>query len=178
MVTEEPVQPGSAATAAAKAYLRVETGEEDALIERLAASAAGLCEAFTGTVLVRRGFSESVQRSAAWQRLRRTPVTAVTGVEETLPDGSYAAIAAGDYAVDIDASGDGWVRVTAPGSGRLRISYQAGLATDWNAVPEALSQGVVRLAAHLYTHRADDKDAQPPAAVTALWRPWRRLRIS
>ncbi len=48
MVTEEPVQPGSAATDDAKAYLRIESGAEDALIERLAASAAGLCEAFTG----------------------------------------------------------------------------------------------------------------------------------
>jgi hypothetical protein len=35
----------------------------------------------------------------------------------------------------------------------------------------------VRLTAHLYTHRSLDGGAGPPAAVTALWRPWRRLGL-
>jgi len=177
MVTEDPVQPGSAATAAAKAYLRVETADEDALIARTIASAAGLCEAFTGQTLIRRAFAETLPRSGAWQRLGRTPVSAVTGVDEMRPDGSQAPLAPDAYAVDIDANGDGWVRVSGAGGGRVRVAYQAGLSETWEAAPEALRQGILRLAAHFYTHRSDAGDAAPPAAVTALWRPWRRLRL-
>jgi uncharacterized phiE125 gp8 family phage protein len=177
MVTEEPVQPGSAATEAAKAYLRVETGEEDALIDDMVASAAGLCEAFTGQMLVRRSLQEVLPRSGCWQRLGRTPVSAVTGVEEAAADGSYVPLDPESYAVDIDASGDGWVRVGGGSRGQIRVTYEAGLATDWSGVPEALRHGIVRLAAHFYTYRAGADDSAPPAAVTALWRPWRRMRL-
>jgi uncharacterized phiE125 gp8 family phage protein len=52
------------------------------------------------------------------------------------------------------------------------------MAPDWTGLPEALRQGVVRLAAHFYTHRTAAEDEGPPAAVTALWRPWRRMRLS
>jgi uncharacterized phiE125 gp8 family phage protein len=176
MVTEEPVQPGSAATEAAKAYLRVETGEEDALIEDMVVSAAGLCEAFTGQMLMRRSLQEVLPGSGCWQRLGRTPVSAVAGVEEASGDGSYVPLNPASYAVDIDANGDGWVRVGGS-SGRIRVSYEAGLATDWSGAPEALRQGIVRLAAHFYTYRAEADQSAPPAAVTALWRPWRRMRL-
>jgi hypothetical protein len=47
----------------------------------------------------------------------------------------------------------------------------------WSEVPEALRQGMVRLAAHLYAHRDREEGAGPPAAVTALWRLWRRLGL-
>jgi uncharacterized phiE125 gp8 family phage protein len=90
--------------------------------------------------------------------------------------GAETPLPAGAYAVDIDAAGDGWVRVTGPGGAkRVRVAYRAGLAAEENGVPEPLRQGIVRLAAHLYGAR--DQAAAPPAAVTALWRPWRRMRL-
>ena len=175
MVIEEPVQPDAAALDAAKAYLRIETDAEDGLIGELVASAAGLCEAFTGQVLIRRGFQELLPRSGCWQRLGRTPVSAVTAVKEVRDGGAYVALGAAEHAVDIDAAGDGWVR--AGGGGRVRVSYEAGLAADWTGAPEALRQGIIRLAAHFYTHRAEAGESAPPAAVVALWRPWRRMRL-
>ncbi|HEY9554520.1 hypothetical protein [Allosphingosinicella sp.] len=88
------------------------------------------------------------------------------------------ALAAETYAIDIDANGDSWVRVTQPlDAARVRVSYQAGLAADWVALPEALRQGVARLVAHLFTHHDAADGGGPPAAVTALWRPWRRMRL-
>ena len=93
-------------------------------------------------------------------------------------DGSASALAVGDYDVDIDAAGEGWVRLLrAVGEKRVRVSYQAGMAADPNGLPEALRHGIVRLAAHLYTHRDRPEGSGLPAAVTALWRPWRRLRL-
>ncbi|HEX8445121.1 MAG TPA: head-tail connector protein [Sphingomonas sp.] len=42
-------------------------------------------------------------------------------------------------------------------------------------MPAPVRQGIVRLAAYLYAHR--DDDAAPPAAVAALWRPFRQVRL-
>lgn len=155
----------------AKAYLRVESGAEDALIETMVTAARDVCEAFVGGPLVRRELTATVAAGGAWRRLETAPVWAIGAVEAVDADGVATSLPANAYAIDIDARGDGWVR--APG--RVRVTYQAGLAADAGGVPAPLTQGVIRLAAHLYSVR--DTGQAPPAAVTALWRPWRRVRL-
>ena len=82
------------------------------------------------------------------------------------------------YAVGIDAQGDGWVRATRASEARLlSVTYQAGMAQALDGVPEPLRQGIVRLAADHYLARGSES-ATPPAVVSALWRPWRRMRLS
>ncbi|WP_375402055.1 head-tail connector protein [uncultured Sphingomonas sp.] len=49
------------------------------------------------------------------------------------------------------------------------------LATDWDGLPAGIAHGVVMLTAHLFEARG--RDAAPPAAVAALWRPHRRMRL-
>jgi uncharacterized phiE125 gp8 family phage protein len=178
MIVMVPVAPGAAARADAKAYLRIAGADEDALLDRMLGTAAELCEQFTGQVLLRRTAVETLPAGPGWTRLGRTPVAAITLVEGLGADGTAAALAADAYAVDIDANGDGWVRLArADAARRLRVTYEAGLATEWAGLPEALRQGTVRLAAHLYANRDGARAEGPPAAVTALWRPWRRIRI-
>lgn len=163
--------------AEAQAYARVETGEEEALLAGLVRSASALCEAFTGQVLVMREFAEVIAVSGEWQRLTLNPVRSIDVVEAVAADGSAVVLAAADYAVDIDARGDGWVRVVAAAEGRIRVSGQAGMASDANGVPEPLRQGILRLIAHLFATR-DGSGGEPPAAVTAMWRPYRRMRLT
>ncbi|HEX8485399.1 hypothetical protein [Sphingomonas sp.] len=146
------------AVAAGRALLRLEGGQEDALLGRLGGTALLLAEAFVGQRLIVRGFVDRVPADGAWHRLVAEPVTALVG------DG---------FAVDIDAHGVGWVRAT--GGGVASVAYSAGLATTWEALPAALAQGVALLAAHLFEHR--EGDAAPPSAIAALWRPWRRMRL-
>jgi uncharacterized phiE125 gp8 family phage protein len=166
-----------------KAFLRVSASDEDALLAGLVRGAADLCEAFTGRALVARAVAELIAAKTVWTRLGAAPVRAILGVETLDEEGTATALAAYDYAIDIDAAGDGWVRLIGTGqTGRIRVSYQAGMAADPNGLPEALRHGIVRLTAHLYAHRHAGPDrreeAGPPAAVTALWRPWRRMRLS
>ena len=166
-----------------KAFLRIGTSEEDALLAGLVRGAAETCEAFTGRALVARDLEEILPASSAWTRLGAAPVLAIDAVAALDRDGEAQALPAEAYAIDIDAAGDGWVRVTMPGAAkRVRVTYAAGMARDAGRLPEALRHGIVRLAAHLYTYRDRDPGsgtggAGPPAAVTALWRPWRRLRL-
>src|SRR3546814_2135654 len=62
-------------------------------------------------------------------------------------------------------------------AGRVDVTFMAGLATDWAGVPEAIRQGAVRLAAHMFAQR-DGEGSAPPAVVSAPWRRWRRMRLA
>lgn len=165
--------PAAVALDEVKAFLRVATSDEDALIAGFVRSASMACEAFTGLALVSREIRETVT-PGAWRRLGATPVQAIVEVTAVADDNAETPLAADSYQIDIDAAGDGWVRVP-NGERRARVRYTAGLAADWNGLPEPLRQGIVRLAAHLYAVRSE-ADA-PPACVAALWRPWRRIRL-
>jgi uncharacterized phiE125 gp8 family phage protein len=163
--------------AEAQAYARVETGEEEALLAALVRTASALCESFTGQVLVARPFEEVLPAGSQWQRLALSPVRSIEEVARLALDGTAEIAPTGEYEVDIDSRGDGWVRVTAGGDRKLRVRGQAGLAVDPNGVPEPLRQGILRLIAHLFATR-DGAGGEPPAAVTALWRPYRRMRLA
>ncbi len=168
------------AAGAAKAFLRVERADEDALIAGLVAAAAELCEGFVGQALLARSFTETIPASRQWRRLARGPVRAIASVEALPGEGPAQVLAASAYGIDIDSRGDGWVRLTEPGEARrISVGYEAGLAGDWDDLPAALRQGVLRLAAHFYTHRAAEggRASEPPAAVASLWRPFRRIRL-
>jgi uncharacterized phiE125 gp8 family phage protein len=161
-----------------KADARIATSDEDALLAGFARAATDLCEQFTGILLISRQVSEIVPASLAWTRLGAAPVRSIETIATLAPDGSAVPLAADAYAVDIDAGGQGWVRLTAGRQEpRLKVTYVAGLASDANGVPEALRQGIARLAVHNHARRDAAEPAPLPAAVTALWRPWRRLRL-
>lgn len=157
----------------AQAFTRIETGEEEALLAGLIRSASALCEAFLGQVVIARDFSEQLPASMEWQRLKTVPVRSI---ESVTSNGSPLPPTA--YATDVDSSGHGWVRVTEPAvAGTIEVGGSAGLAVSQNGVPEPLRQGVLRLVAHLFAAR-DGAGGEIPAAVTALWRPYRRIRLS
>jgi uncharacterized phiE125 gp8 family phage protein len=161
-----------------KAYLRIATSDEDALLAGLVRSAAETCEAFLGRLLIERRVEEVLAAPRAWTRLGAAPVRAIETVTALAADGTPALLPAGAYAIDIDAAAEGWVRLLAPiAEKRVRVIYVAGLAADSNGIGEAIRQGLIRLAAHLYLSRDGAAADAPPAAVTALWRPWRRLRL-
>ncbi|MBU3078472.1 head-tail connector protein [Sphingomonas quercus] len=168
-----------AAVEQAKAYLRIADPGEDAVIEGLVASALGLCEAFLGQVPIARTVTETLPVRSTWQPLMTTPVRAIVTVEGVGAGGGAAALPVDAYAIDLDAQGRGWLRVGDAGSATaIRVTAEVGLAGDWASLPEAIRQGVVRLAAHFFTRRDAAGEDAPPAVVAALWRPWRRMRLS
>jgi len=165
------------AIAAIKAALRIETVVEDVLITGLAESAMGLAEQFLGQMLIVRPVEEILPSSAQWQRLAAAPVRAITAVAGVRADASEFSLAVTDYAIDIDARGDGWVRMVDAGDARrVRAICTAGLVNDWDSLPGPLRQGVVMLGAYLFSER--DTARPPPSAITALWRPFRAATLA
>lgn len=162
-----------------KAYLRLENDEEDAPLGAILIAAIGHGEAYLNQMLIVRTVRQTLPVTDRWQRLAATPVSSVTQVLGLPAEGAAFALGPGSYGVDIDSSGDGWVRTLQPGSaGRIEVSYTAGMASEWSGLPEALRLGLLRLVGHFYAHRDAPVDAGPPPAVAALLRPWRRMRLS
>lgn len=179
MLTRGAVVAGAEALAAAKDYLRIDGIAEDALVGGLVATAVESCEGFVGRVLIARGMAETLVPMVAWQRLTAGPVLSVTGVTALSVGGVESAVAAAGYELDIDANGRGRVRFLVPvAQGRAVVRYQAGSGAAWADIPGGLRQGIVRLVAHWHVYRDREEAPVPPAAVAALWRPERRMRLS
>jgi uncharacterized phiE125 gp8 family phage protein len=163
-----------------KAWLAITTTGDDPALTALLRAALETCEAFTGLMPLAAECEEVLPASSAWQGLAARPVQAVTGVEGIPAEGARFALAPESYAIELGADGGALVRVMQPGAaGRVAVRFTAGLASDWAALPDGLRHGVLRLAAHHYRERETGvATAMPPAAVAALWRPWRRMRVA
>jgi uncharacterized phiE125 gp8 family phage protein len=178
MLTRGAVVASAEAVAAAKDYLRIDGASEDALISGLVSTAVESCEGFVGRVLIARGMSETLVSMVAWQKLTAGPVVSVTSVTALTVNGVESAFLAADYELDIDANGGGRVRfLTGLNTTRAVVRYQAGSGAGWADIPGSLRQGIVRLVAHWHVYRDREEAPVPPAAVAALWRPERRMRL-
>jgi uncharacterized phiE125 gp8 family phage protein len=163
-----------------KDWLAITTSREDAALTGLLLAALETCEAFTGLMPLEAECEELLPADTVWRGLQTRPVQAVTGVEGVPADGARFALAAEDYAIDLDADGGAHVRLIDLGTAtRVAVRFVAGLAADWAGLPDGLRHGAIRLAADAYRRRdGEGQGAQPPAAVAALWRPWRRMRLA
>ncbi|MFM5883929.1 MAG: hypothetical protein ACKOQ3_01125 [Novosphingobium sp.] len=179
VVTPAAISP--AALAELKDWLGISITKDDAQLTQLLRASLEACEHFTGTMPLQQDCEEVLGASADWQVLATRPVQAITGVDGLPADGPRFVLPVSGYEIDLGADGSGQVRVSNPGSaGRVIARFTAGLAADWSALPEGLRHGVLRLAAFQYRSREGGSDTAqwPPSAVAALWRPWRRLRLT
>ncbi|KPH57580.1 MULTISPECIES: hypothetical protein [unclassified Novosphingobium] len=174
-----PVLPSSA-LAELKQWLGVTTTRDDLPLVALLASAVETCEAFTGRMPLVAPCEEMLPAEAGWHALSTRPVQAITLIEGVDANGTRFPLSAGTYEIDLDADGTGRVRLPfgTPAT-RIAIGFTAGLADDWDSLPDGLRHGIVRLAAHQHRERESGGAAPlPPASVAALWRPWRRMRLA
>lgn len=168
------------ALAELKQWLGITTAHDDALLSSLLEAALDICEAFTGIMPLETQAEEILAVTGGWQALSTQPIQAITSVEAIDSDGARTTISTNDYEVELDEGGAGLIRATSPVTARrLAVRFMAGLAPDWDSLAESLRHGIMRLAAH--QHRERDSSGPgplPPASVAALWRPWRRMRLT
>lgn len=195
------------ALAELKDWLGITTSSDDSELNALLGTALEVCADFTGLIPIACTGEEmlpSPARASAlpepcawqqrrypadwcpnpwapgWQMLATRPVTAVTGIDAVAVTGARATLDAADYEIEITAEGAARIRLGDPAASlRYAVRFSAGLAADWDHLPQALRHGIIRLAAHQHrTRETPGASPLPPASVTALWQPWRRMRLA
>lgn len=166
--------------AEAKAHLKIDTSDEDALVATLITAARARAEWHTGRAFVTQRWR---LRLDVWpqQGVIELPLPPLVSVEEvavTDAGGIRSVLDTASYRVDT-ASAPGRVIVTArPPSLRARdgleVAFTAGYG-DASAVPAAIKQAILEIVADLYTHRGDDD----PVGVSgqALLAPYRVFKL-
>ncbi len=172
--------------AEAKAFLRVDSDAEDALIAALIAAARRAVEAATGRALLAQSWR--VVRDA-WPpsgvfALPVAPVQALLAVRLRAADGSVAELEPARLRLTVDRTPAlihlDPATLPAPGArfGGIEIDVRAGYGDAADAVPEDLVQAVRLMLAHFHEHRDAPGDTlRPPATVAALLAPYRLVRL-
>ena len=168
------------ALAELKQWLGITTAHDDALLTDLLRTAIDICEAFTGVMPLEADCEEVLAARSGWLCLSTRPVLAMTGIDVLAADGTRTPLAAEAFEFDLLADGTGQIRLLQRGNAtRIAVQFSAGLAPDWDSLPETLRHGIIRLAAHQHREReGSGASPVPPAAVAALWQPWRRMRLT
>ncbi|KPF63007.1 head-tail connector protein [Porphyrobacter sp. AAP60] len=179
----QPPVPSIAALAELKHWLGISRADDDATLAGLLDASLSLCEAFTGKTPLVQTVEEVIPLRAGWQELVSRPVRTVTGVAVIAADGTRTALTPPDGVIEWRIAGNACVQLIGPvistvTGQSLAVQLVTGIAEDWDTLPAPLRHGVIRLAAHHYRDRDNKVGAVPPASVSALWRPWRSLRLT
>lgn len=177
---EEPVT-----LAEARAHLRLEATEEDALLTALLTAARVMLEAETRRAFVTQDWRLILDDwPATWIALPLAPVAAVTSVKVAAMSGAMLALDPAFYEVDAKGEpprvaakrGQAWP-MPATRLGGIEVDFTAGYGAA-ASVPAPLKQAVLLLAAHWFENREPvGNGAELPLTVSALAARYRRRHL-
>ncbi len=147
---------------AAKAHLRVEDEDDDALIEALIDAAIAMVDGpkGIGLAMIEQTWLLSLDRFERTISLPLGPAREIVSVEYVDGNGDLAAVDADDFifsagqdpAVLTPLYGQAWP-VPRPQPGTVRITYKAGFGATAAAVPSDLVAALKLIVGHLYANR-------------------------
>ena len=170
----------------AKAFLRVENGDDDDVITALVAGSRIHVEAQTRRALITQSWRISTD---AWPlggrlRVRPAPLQALAAVRVYDAGGIARAIDTGVFVVDLAASALAFAPWALPAPGRtvagIEIDVTVGYGAAAAEVPEPLRHAIRLLTAHWYENRglvAAGTVSTLPVNVAALIAPYRVLSL-
>ena len=141
-----------------------------------------MCEAFTGQTPLSHVVDERIPASQGRYSLSSRPIESLVAVNVVSADGSQSPLGDEHYSIDFAAAGQACIDLHIGSDGQaISVQLRVGIASNWPNIPPALKQGLIRLAAFHYRDRDRSGGAKasiaPPASITALWRPWRTMRL-
>lgn len=178
-----PADVGGPALAELKDWLGISRPQDDAMLANLLTTSLAMCEAYTGQTPLQQTVEERLPTRAGRYHLRSKPFDQALTVEIIDQNGSRTPLPQDSYEVEMEAPGNACFTLNSDAEGQaIAVTARVGIATAWQTIPSALRQGLIRLAAYHYQDRVRPSGAKwdlspPPASVTALWRPWREVRL-
>ncbi|MDC7787593.1 head-tail connector protein [Rhodoplanes sp. TEM] len=169
--------------AEAKAFLRVDHADEDALIDSLIGAARTLVERATRRALITQTWRLVRDAWPAGGRIAvlPAPLRSVAAARVFDADGLPRAIDPAVFRLDTASAPGiaGFDRAAVPEPGLrvagVAIDVTVGYGDDAAAVPAPLVQAVRLWLAHFHEHRGIETEARTPAAIAALIAPYRVL---
>jgi uncharacterized phiE125 gp8 family phage protein len=172
----------------AKAHLRIDTDDDDALLTAAIAAARVHVETLTRRCLIEQGWRVYLDQ---WPRRRivslgPAPLISVESVTVYDTAGDPTVVDPGDYEVDtVSVPGRILLSAAVPVATRqvngIEIEVTAGYGTSSIDVPGPLRQAIMMLVAHWYEHRGvvghDRAGEIPPVGFDALIAPYRVLSL-
>ncbi len=167
--------------AAAKAFLRVTSDAEDALIASLITALRARIEDELGLAMLTTGFRETLDGFPCGPLvLARGPLTAVGAIAVADVSGAFHDLTAADYVPSLGSRPGRimpehlvWPTPGVAADG-VRVDYSAGFGDDPTDVPAPLIQAILHLIAHAFDHRGEPA----PISLVEPWiAPFRRLRL-
>lgn len=157
-----------------KAYLRIDTSDDDTLITNLMLAARVQAEYFLRRRLITQSWKLSYDEIApACIHLPYLPAQSVTSV--TLYDATGVATVIDSANYYLSAGNEALILSVALQSRRVEIVYVAGYGDAASDVPEPIRQAMLQMVMYLYDGRGNDgKMAEP---VRALLEPFRVIGI-
>lgn len=178
-----PADVGGPALAELKDWLGISRPNDDAMLASLLSTSLAMCEAYTGQTALQQTVEERLPTIAGRYYLLSRPIDNVLTVELIDQNGSRSPLLEDTYEIEMEAPGNACFKLNSDAEGQaIAINARVGIAATWQSVPSALRQGLIRLAAYHYQDRVRPSTVKrelspPPASVTALWRPWREVRL-
>ncbi|MEM1194797.1 MAG: hypothetical protein AAGH57_01730 [Pseudomonadota bacterium] len=174
-----PVDLGGAALDDLKGWLGISRPHEDTLLINLLGASVGICEAFTGQSPLEQTVEERIVPTSGPHGLSTRPVRSFVSADWIGEDNARYPLEHDQFEFEIDANQAACLTLHSDhDSPAVIVSFKTGLAKNWSEAPEALKQGIIRLAAFHYRDRETGREATPPISVAALWRPWRVMRLT
>lgn len=159
-------------------WLAISTDADDPLLVNLLGAAHAMCERFTGLVPLKCEIRERFLASSLVHRLASRPIIELLDVTAMSSVYDRRLLQDADFVLELEEEGAARLELhRATDEPQVEIRFYAGLESEWSQLDQSLRHGIIRYAAHQYRERDTDGDENPPAAVAALWRPWRRLRL-
>lgn len=175
--------------AEAKAHLRIDADDEDALLTALIVAARMFIERTLGFALITQGWSYFLD---FWPRsscvtLPTSPVLSVSAVTLHDTTGGSTELDAGDYAMDVLSQPARLVlkgaspSVVARELNAFEIAFTAGYGDAASDVPPPIRHAVTLLVAHWFERREPVVlglgATEVPATIAGLLLPYRRVRL-
>lgn len=165
--------------AEAKAHLRVDSSDEDALIGNLVKAAREYCELFTRRSFITTTWKLTLDKFPDTVELARSPAQSVTSIKYIDDDGVQQTFASASYLVDAESEpgrvtpvyGGSWPSARSQ-MNAVEVTFKAGYGDAAASVPQSAKQAILMLVGHWFENRETTITgtiiAQVPMAVKAL----------
>ena len=169
----------------AKAHLKVDTTDDDALITELITAARGRAEQYTQRALITQSWTQWLD---GWPdcgvvEIALLPLESVSSVTAYAPDDSASVLDPASYQVDTASSPARLAlkagimpRTNLRAINAVAIAFTAGYGDDASDVPAPIRQAILDLIAFAYENRGEAK-ADFPFDALALLTPFRILNF-